>query len=323
MPSLRRVLIEVNQTGACRNRRSVGVDSTRAACRCLTEVKTLRTAEPDHAVIAPQDMIVLELIINADVMDESASAIRLGLAVGGRLANFVIGLHVVPVYSSVMAMPEALACQDADEQAARLQQAWWHGLCERAGVQGAWEVIRGLYVPVLAKRSRLADLVITQWPLAAPEAPVGLDDVTRALFSKAAPLLLVPDGWQRAEMPRHVLIAWNGSAEATRAVKAALPLLRAACSVRVLNGERQGLAGLTPPSLPLREWLVRRGVKAQWHAFDTRLDVGPQLLEQASEMACDLLVMGAWGRPRVSELVLGGATRHVLEKARIPVLMAH
>jgi nucleotide-binding universal stress UspA family protein len=297
--------------------------STRAACRCLTEIKTLRFGAPDDVVIAPQELIVLELIINADVMDESASAIRLGLAVAGRLANFVIGLHVVPMYSSVMAIPEALACQDADEQAALLHHAWWKGLCEGAGVQGAWEVIRGLYVPVLAKRSRLADLVITQWPLAAPEAPVGLDDVTRALFSKAAPLLLVPDRWQHAEIPRHVLIAWNGSAEATRAVKAALPLLRAACSVRVLNGEREGLAGLTPPSLPLREWLVRHGVNAQWHPFDTRVDIGRQLLEQAAAMECDLLVMGAWGRSRISELVLGGATRHVLEKAQIPVLMAH
>ena len=268
-------------------------------------------------------MVVFELIINVNVMDASASVIRLGLAVAGRWATFVVGLHVVPVYSSVMGMPEALACQAEEETAAQGHHAWWQDLCATAGVQGDWEVIRGLYVPVLAKRSRLADLVITSRSLCMPEAPVGLDDVTRALFSKAAPMLLVPERWPHAEVPQQVLIAWNGSAEATRAIKAALPFLRAARTVHVLNGERDGLSGITPPILPLRDWFIRQGVDAHWLAFDNHADVGPNLLEQAETLASDLLVMGAWGRTRISELVLGGATRHVLEQASIPVLVAH
>ncbi len=266
---------------------------------------------------------MLELIINVEDMHESIPATCLGLAIAGLHAAFVVGLHVVPLYSSVMATPGSLALQDGEEQTALAYRGKWQDLCEHAGVQSVWEVIRGLYVPVIAKRSCLADFVVTPWPIDSPDAPVGLDDVTKALFSKAAPMLLVPDSWQRTNAPERILIAWNGSPEAARAVKTALPLLRAADTVLLLNGERDGLSGLTPPVLPLRAWLTRQGVEAQWCAFKTKAEIGPSLLEEADAMKADLLVMGAWGRSRLRELVLGGATRHVLEHARIPVLLAH
>ena len=196
-------------------------------------------------------------------------------------------------------------------------------MCGQARVNGAWEVIRGMYAPVLAKRSRIADLVITPWSPDATDLPVGLDDITRALFGKAAPMLLVPDHWKGDHAPAQVLIAWNGSAEATRAVRAALPLLRTARSVRVLDGERAGLAGLMPPPLPLRECLARWGVEAQWLTFGRCAHSGKAILAMAHSLQCDLLVMGAWGHLRGSELLLGDATRHVLEQARLPVLLAN
>lgn len=264
-----------------------------------------------------------DLIINVDRMVDDLPAICVGMAIAKRQQAFVTGLHVVAVYSSVMAMPDALALQDEEEKAALARSTWWQTLCQHAGVSGSWEVMRGLYVPILAKRSRIADLLVAQLPTDTPNSPIGFDEITRTLFSHASPMLLVPDTWEGAAQPERVLIAWNGSAEATSAIKAALPLLRMAKAIRVLNGERNGFAGLAPPPLPLREWLSRHGLEVEWLPFNGAGDAGNALLDDARSMRADLLVMGAWGRSRISELVLGGATRHVLENARLPLLLAH
>jgi len=94
--------------------------------------------------------------------------------------------------------------------------------------------------------------------------------------------------------------------------------------VCLVDGARDELSGVTPPPLPVHDWLARQGIAL--HAvrqFPATASVGEALLAQAQAMQADLLVMGAWGHSRVSELILGGTTRHVLKHARLPVLLAH
>lgn len=265
---------------------------------------------------------MLDLIINVEELDQETPAIRLGMAIAKRQDGFVTGLHVVAVYPSIMAIPEAWAALDTEEQAAHERTGWWQDLCERNGVRGEWEVLRGLFVPVLARRSRMADLVISMSPAGTADLPLGFDNITRTLFADASPMLLVPAGWAGTTAPDRVLIAWNDSGEATDAIRSALPLLRMASQVHVLEGEREpGVEGLEAPPLPLLDWLERQGVKVQRRqVFDGR-HVGKTLLDEAEAMHADLLVMGAWGRSRFSELVLGGTTHHVLEHARLPLLL--
>ncbi|MEI7037418.1 universal stress protein [Fulvimonas yonginensis] len=265
-----------------------------------------------------------EMIINVDRMEDDAPAIGLGLAVAARQRAFVTGVHIVQQFPSVAAVPEALAIMEAEEESARRRDAWWRGLCDRAGVAGAWEVLRGLYVPVLAARSRMADLMVSPLPHGYADLPIGFDHVTRTLFAGGVPTLLVPERSEVAQAPQRVLVAWNGTGESTEAVRAALPLLREAGVVHLLDGRRSSLPDFGPPPLPLGDWLARQGVSVQrWHSFDPGGDAGAALLAEAEAMQADLLVMGAWGRSRLSELVLGGTTHHVLTNARLPVLVAH
>ncbi len=265
---------------------------------------------------------MLDMLINVERMQDDSTAVALGLAIARAQGAHVTGMHVVAVYPPVMGVPEVIALLQDEERQAMARASWWQELCQRHQVSGDWEVIRGIYVPVLAKRSRLADFVVTELPVDAPDAPIGFDHITRTLFAGAAPMLLVPDHWTGRTPPQRVLVAWNGSGEAAEAIRAALPLLRQAKAVRVLDGEREELPGLVPPPLPLQAWLKRQGVEAEWRPFDAG-DPGSGLLTQAREMDADLLVMGAWGRSRLSELVLGGATRHVLEHTHLPVLLSH
>ncbi|AXA91624.1 universal stress protein [Massilia sp. YMA4] len=132
---------------------------------------------------------------------------------------------------------------------------------------------------------------------------------------------------------RDVLVAWNASKEAARAVHEALPLLRRAESVTVaiLDAELHPALFGNAPGADLVAWLGRHGVAAQVtldasprHGLLKRpSQVGESLLALAAERSCDLMVLGAFGHSRIRETLLGGVTRAVLDGMTVPVLMAH
>ena len=119
--------------------------------------------------------------------------------------------------------------------------------------------------------------------------------------------------------------AWNRSRESALAIRGALPLLARAESVQVFEGEPTenplGLRCL--PSLDLRAGFARRGIEATFTPFGARAEIGAALLNAAHTMDADLIVMGAWGHSRITELVLGGTTRHLFQYSDLPLLVAH
>ncbi len=262
---------------------------------------------------------MLDLIVNVGTAEADAPLVRGALALAHRQRAFLTGLQLVRADASMIE-----TCDDPLllESRALARHDWWLDLCREAGVAGEWEVRQGAHVDALAKRSRLADFVIGQLHTSEPDAPAGFDEVTRALFASSSPMLLVPDGWQGGLRAERVVIGWNGSGTAAHAVKAALPLLQQALAVHVLDGERPGLPGISMPLLPLREWLRRHQVDAQWETFQGEPEAGQNLQERAKTLGAELLVVGAWGRSRLRELVLGGATRWLLEHATLPLFMA-
>ena len=139
-------------------------------------------------------------------------------------------------------------------------------------------------------------------------------------------MLVVPYAFERRPVGRRVLVAWNASREAARAVSDALPLLKRAGQVDVVAFEpgKSGAAHGEEPGADIALYLARHGVKVTVSRVDAPdLDVGNQLLSRAFDLSADLIVMGAWGHSRLRELVLGGVTRTVLESMTVPVLMAH
>ena len=170
----------------------------------------------------------------------------------------------------------------------------------------------------------MADVTVSRLPSRASALPSGMDYITRALFSSASPMLLVPPTLEEPMRLTRILVAWNSSQESMRALRASLPFLREAEMVSFIDGAGDELTGIAPPPLPIRAWLKRQGVALQTvQEFPASANVGEALLNYAYAMRADLLVMGAWGHSRIGELILGGTTRHVLERARLPVLLAH
>lgn len=267
---------------------------------------------------------MFEILVNTEEMSNDNPVVRTGLALASRHNAYATGLNIVEVFPSSMYMPDVMAVLDAEEVEAKQCDAWWMNLCREHGVQGGWEVIRGVYVPILARRSCMADITVSRLPNREAGYPSGMDYVTRVLLSAASPMLLVPPKWEGNFRQERIVVAWNSTQESMRALRAAVPFLREAEMVCLIDGSSDELPGFAPPPLPVRDWLTRQGIKLHsTQPFPSTAKAGEALLNQAYAMHADLLVMGAWGHSRMTELILGGTTRHILEHAQLPVLMAH
>ncbi|SFU99209.1 universal stress protein [Pseudoduganella namucuonensis] len=178
----------------------------------------------------------------------------------------------------------------------------------------------------MALQARYADLtIVSQTDPDDPALGAWRDLPEYVLLNAARPLLVLPYAGRHEHVGSHVLVAWDGSMEATRALACALPLLRDAAlvSVVVFNpGEGDGVHG-EQPGADIAMYLSRHGVRVEVCAQLTGIDVGNALLSLAADTGADLLVMGGYGHARYRELLLGGVTRTILRSMTLPVLMAH
>lgn len=169
----------------------------------------------------------------------------------------------------------------------------------------------------LALSGQYADLLVLGQADPGTLQPPGGDPVPQVLLACPRPLLVVPCRQGAGDAGERVLLAWNGSAEAVRAMTAALPLLRKAASVAVVQFGAPGADSRIAP------YLARHGVNALCIGEPPHQDIGERLLSLLADHGSDLLVMGGYGRARLSELLLGGVTRTVFRSMTVPVLMAH
>lgn len=175
-------------------------------------------------------------------------------------------------------------------------------------------------------QSRYCDLAIVGQPDRTVIDPLRPADLpARLLLAGGHPLLILPNTGMPPTLDGEALVAWNGSAEACRAVARALPLLRLARGVRILGvGDELPATGLEQePCAALAVWLDRHGIAASPHRIRRQEDAGKVLLAEAAKSGVTLLVMGAYGRSPLREGMTDGITATVLRWAHLPVLFAH
>lgn len=198
---------------------------------------------------------------------------------------------------------------------------------ERARLFGVQSVEQRLvedeHRDALLLQSRYADLVVTSLADGGQAAMRGLPQYL-ALHS-ARPVLAVPPAYPGHVIGENIVVAWDGSVTALRAIAAALPLLERAGTVHLalVNPEQErGLHG-DEPGADMALYLARHGVRVEVVVVRTDKPVGTALLEIVGATGADLIAAGAFGRSRYREIVLGGVTRVLLERAPVPVLFAH
>ncbi|HEY8288255.1 MAG TPA: universal stress protein [Acetobacteraceae bacterium] len=182
----------------------------------------------------------------------------------------------------------------------------------------SFAAVTGREEDIVAQQARLADLTVVPHPDAGEDVSSS-DALHAVLFDSGRPVLISPQV-APATIGTRVCLAWNGTAESASSAFAALPWMQRADAVRILSAEGYQRRGPAAPDLAA--YLALHDVDADIINFRSNSSsVGAGLLAAASEFGCDLLSMGAYSHSRLRQLILGGVTRHVLEHAKLPVMM--
>ena len=188
------------------------------------------------------------------------------------------------------------------------------------GVSAAWRelVVDGAALPM--REARHCDLLVL--PGGSGDEYSRAEGIGAILMGCGRPALVVPRQVSGTS-PGTIVVAWKATAEAARAVTAAMPLLYKASRIVVLSVEEGQDESMTSPER-LVEQLCWHGLPAEGRRIRREGRSGPDaLIAAASDIKADLLVMGAYGHSRLRELIFGGYTQHMLEAAPLPVLMFH
>ncbi len=179
---------------------------------------------------------------------------------------------------------------------------------------------------VAAVHARYADVAILTRPSEGVGAELREEIVEGVLFHSGRPALIAPPGWKGKEIGKRVVVAWDASREATRALAEAKSILATAEQVTVLtvDAKPKMFGHGDQPGANIAAHLSRRGLPAEVRNVDSMgRSASLAILEEAKTLDADLVVMGGYAHSRLRELVFGGATRDLLRAATVPLLMAH
>jgi nucleotide-binding universal stress UspA family protein len=232
----------------------------------------------------------------------------------------------VPGYVLAQIPPEAREIHDqaAAEKEAEVRERFEEAM-RQAGRddRSEWRSFRGQPTEVASLQARYCDLMVIGQTDPAAERNTAPEPDAMVMMS-GRPVLLTPYAFKVGEVGKRVVVAWNASRESARAVADAMPLLEAAEHVTVLAVNPDPWRVGDAPGADIAQHLARHGIEAEAaHIRSDHVEPGDALLSRVADLDADLLVMGAYGRTRLRELVLGGVTRKILQQMTVPVLMSH
>lgn len=271
------------------------------------------------------------LLLSLNEVGKLPQLVEAARSLGATFNAHVTGLYVIPavqIYPMVGydAVPETydgnrqFFLKNQDQVKATFEQAM-----QADGLSFAFQVVEGRTPQIameVANRGRAYDLVVLS--AAQPDGGSGIeaDFAERVVMVAGRPVLVLPREGVDGLTLREVIVGWDGGREAARAVFDAMPLLRAAERVRLVGIDVVPRG--TEPGADIAQTLAHHGVKTEiTHVPSDGMSAGDALLRAARDFGAGLLVMGAYSHSRFSEVIFGGATRHVFRNLNLPVLLSH
>lgn len=281
----------------------------------------------NNQVSSVRDIVVI--VDNAGERRAAVVAADLARRTGAHLTGVALAFEpLIPVYTIAAPIPTdfVVAAHEQGMADAKTALEAFDAIGQQAGVHvegRVGESIAGDGFATVVRNAILADLaVVGQDDPDRPE-PMREAVIESLLFQAGLPTLLVPYSGVSQFAPDKVVVGWNGSAAAGRAVRAAMPLLAMSKSVLVAMVDE----GRQPPGEPgadIGAYLARHDLDVTVRMIPSLPNgAGEALLAFAAEENAGWMVMGAYGHSRLREFLLGGATRHTLANATLPVLMSH
>jgi nucleotide-binding universal stress UspA family protein len=300
----------------------------------VTVIETVRSGEAMKTILVPiggseSDSVVIETALLAA---RSLSAhleflhLRIPPSEAARYtphAEFVRGAAMSNLMDRLEAEQELRARMAAlrVEEICRAQQIELHaGPAEAKGVSATWREETGNALSRLMRHARHNDLVV----MSRAARPDGLPaDILELLLAGCGRPLLIAPGETPPRLTGTIMVCWKETAEAARAVTAAMPLLAAATQVVIAAAGEDEESAARDAEAVARQ-LAWDGItaRAEWTPADER-GASAALLDTARRCGADMIVMGAYGHSRARELVFGGFTQTVLDGIDLPVFLLH
>ena len=278
-------------------------------------------------------MKLCDILVHIDQSPRALMRLDIAAELARQHGAHLTALQVIDVALPVMAMGDGGGGAVIAELMEQMRQsalaagvklkAAFEAALAREGIMGEWRQVEGTTQEILALHGRYADLLV-----------LGQDDpesdsaglLEAMVFDCGQPVLAIPFAGSFKTIGKRVLVGWNASREASRALHDALPLIAKAETATVfLANPKRGLGGHgEEPGADIARHLARHGMKVEVAmAIADDVPDSALLLNHASDMGADLLVMGAYGHSRLREFILGGVTRSLLREMTVPVLLSH
>jgi nucleotide-binding universal stress UspA family protein len=279
-------------------------------------------------------MAFRDLLVVVDSSSSIGDRIELAASLASEHDAHLACLYILPIPEPAHDPPITLveqiieACIHEERARAREVRVSFEAAVARWNIKGEWRTDGGLPTTEAATHARYADLVIvgqsSPGAQSPPMPPLRPEEIA---LSAGRPVLVVPHTGSFRRVGQRIVVAWNASREATRAANDALPLLTRAdaVTVAVVDPDRKIISVHgDEPGADIALHLARHGVKAEVETVSTRgREPSAEILSIAARKGADLIVMGAYGHSRSLELILGGATRELLQQMTVPIFMSH
>lgn len=274
-------------------------------------------------------MSIKNILVHVNSDDEKNLQLKTAIELALKFDAHLNGLYVIerlnlPTYAGAYIPAGVLqAHEQAEEERAEKVKSEFSAMVKEAGIASEWNCVQGYSDQQINLFGRFADLIVVEQT---QEHGVLSSDVSvedHILMDSSRPILFVPYIGAAAPIGKHVLVAWNGSREAVRAISDALPFLKHAERVEVVCVSKSD-AQDDDSMNNICSYLEHHNINAQAsHVVSKDMSVADTLLSRAADQDIDLIVMGAYGHSRLREYIFGGATHYMLEHMTIPVLMSH
>jgi nucleotide-binding universal stress UspA family protein len=276
--------------------------------------------------------MIKDIIVNLSVTKNGSTVGNFAVSVAAALQAHLTGIAfiydpVVPISGTGYIPADVIESQRADnETAADAAIKDFNAATDRAGISAEPQRLTASLTGAgdqFARMARRFDLAIVgqaQPEMSTMEQIIG----ETTLFESGRPMIMVPYIQKAPFKTGNVMICWDGSRTAARAVADAIPILGKSSSIEIVSvtserGKEDEIEGVD-----IGQHLARHGLKVDVHRISRgNIDVADALLSHAADSAADLMVMGGYGHSRLREFVLGGVTRSIFQSMTLPVLLSH
>lgn len=280
-------------------------------------------------------MNLTNILVHVDGSERAAERMRLTANIAQERDAHVTGLFVIPdpyvaAYMASGYVPVEIFEAQREEalKQAGAAKKLFDDIVGRAGAKHEWRTEEGTLSDIVARHARYADLAVVgkgdrDEPVKYPYPELSGDLV----MTCGRPVLIVPNAGHFETVGKRILVCWNASREATRAINDAMPFLTEADKVTILAVNPAKAAGGDHgdvPSADIALHLARHGVKAEASStVADSIEISDVILARASDLGADMIVTGAYGHSRTREWVFGGVTENLMRDTTVPVLMSH